>query len=217
MPADGFFVDILLMFIAFLCCMLNACKFALKMPIWDSLPLYSSILVLIGAGYGKFLIPCVVTRPGHEIWLLCLMPVLFSTLRLPLAYANYRRCSFALIFRRSCTYSNHFYTDTPRLSEGRSDQTKPEAFICGSQASISWNRCEIVKLRGQEWHMHACQTCVKGFCHWIRFLMVTLCFVKLKRRKRVFLGSNKYLPTLHKCFLFARMTIAQADWSLRWD
>ena len=32
------------------------------------------------------------TRPGHEIWLLCLMPVLFSTLRLPLAYANYRRC-----------------------------------------------------------------------------------------------------------------------------
>lgn len=31
-------------------------------------------------------------RPGHEIWLLCLMPVLFSTMRLPLAYANYCRC-----------------------------------------------------------------------------------------------------------------------------
>ena len=132
MPADGFFVDILLMFIAFLCCMLNACKFALKMPIWDSLPLYSSILVLIGAGYGKFLIPCVVTRPGHEIWLLCLMPVLFSTLRLPLAYANYRRCSFALIFRRSCTYSNHFYTDTPRLSEG--GQTKQSQKLSSVEA-----------------------------------------------------------------------------------
>ena len=32
------------------------------------------------------------SRPGHEIWLLCLMPVLFSTMRLPLAYANYCRC-----------------------------------------------------------------------------------------------------------------------------
>lgn len=31
-------------------------------------------------------------RPGQEIWLLCLMPVLFSTMRLPLAYANYSRC-----------------------------------------------------------------------------------------------------------------------------
>eukprot|EP00438_Fugacium_kawagutii_P036511 Skav214036 [mRNA] locus=scaffold198:71976:78457:+ [translate_table: standard] len=34
--------------------------------------------------------------PGHEIWLLCLMPALFSAMRLPLAYVNYRRCSLVL-------------------------------------------------------------------------------------------------------------------------
>mmetsp|Transcript_40827 Transcript_40827/g.94707 ORF Transcript_40827/g.94707 Transcript_40827/m.94707 type:complete len:334 (-) Transcript_40827:396-1397(-) len=33
-------------------------------------------------------------RPGSEIWLLCLMPVLCSVVRLPLAYNNYKHCQY---------------------------------------------------------------------------------------------------------------------------
>lgn len=112
-------------------------------------------------------------------------------------------------------YSNHFYT--PRLSKG--GQTKQSQKLSSVEAKHPspgtvvrlWNY--VAKNDICMHARHVWRDFVIGYVFW----WWPCALLSWKERKRVFLGSNKYLPTLHKCFLFARMTIAQADWSLRWD
>ncbi|CAJ1366469.1 unnamed protein product [Effrenium voratum] len=52
----------------------------------------AAAMILLPIHLAVFLTEPSTSRPGTEIWLLCLMPVILSSLRLPLAYGNYCRC-----------------------------------------------------------------------------------------------------------------------------